>query len=197
MTGGAQPAELPRLDSLSAFAPAVVAEAQRRMDEVIAAVPFGRTVVGPGKEPGRDVPYLYHAAGTKMGWGALDPAHTVYEVLLFDSGGDEMRGSKGTYAVTTAVPPVDAFWSVTVYDTERGGHLHPNARERYHVNGATAVKNDDATVTVVFKQQCTASDTNCLDVPAGRFDVTVRYYLPHAEIITGAWKFPAIRRVAN
>src|SRR4029077_8753730 len=55
----------PRLDLLSAYPADVAAEANRRMDEVFATVPFTQTIVGPGKEPGRDVPYLYHSAGTK------------------------------------------------------------------------------------------------------------------------------------
>lgn len=105
-----------------------------------------------------------------------------------------MRGANGPYLVTTQTPPVDAFWSVTVYDTERGGRLHPNTHDRYHINDTAAVRNADGTVTFLFKQQCAASDSNCLDVPASRFDVTIRYYLPREPIVTGEWKFPAVIR---
>jgi hypothetical protein len=155
-------------------------------------VPFTRTVVGPGREPGRDVPYLYHAAGTKGGWGGPGPEHSAYEVLFLDSEGNEMHGSNGTYAVTTEAPPVDAFWSVTVYDSGRGGFLHPNEADRYHFNDATALRNADGTATFTFKRVCGAADSNCLEVPAGRFDVVARYYLPRNEIISGAWTFPRI-----
>ena len=187
----------PRLDLLSAYPADVVAEANRRMDEVFATVPFTQTIVGPGKEPGRDVPYLYHSAGTKGGWGGPDPSHSAYEALFFDKNGEEMRGSNGTYVVTTGVPPVDAFWSVTAYDSDRGGHLHPNHDDRYHFNGTTAVKNDDGSVTFTFKRACERSDRNCLEVPAGRFDVVARYYLPHKEIVSGAWRFPKIELAAE
>lgn len=193
---GAQPSQFPKLDLPSAFPADVVAEAQRRMDEVFATVPFTRTVVGPGREPGRDVPYLYHAAGTKGGWGGPDPEHSAYEALLLDRNGNEMKGSNGDYAVTTEAPPVDAFWSVTVYDTERGGFLHPNEADRYHFNDTTAARNADGTVTFTFKRGCGAADSNCLEVPAGRFDVVSRYYLPREEIISGAWTFPRIELVA-
>lgn len=189
---GCSPDRFPQLDLLSAFPADVVAEANRRMDQVFQTVPFSQTVAGPGKEPGRDVSYLYHSAGTKGGWGGPDPMHSAYEAIFFDNAGNTMRGASGTYTVTTAPPPVDAFWSVTVYDTERGGHLHPNNRDRYHINNTTAVKNADGTVTFTFKQVCRAIDTNCLDVPAGRFDVTVRYYLPRKEIVSGTWRFPKI-----
>jgi hypothetical protein len=108
-----------------------------------------------------------------------------------------MRGIRGTYSVTTEEPVVDAFWSVTVYDTERGGFLHPNRHDRYHINNTLAVRNADSTVTFTFKQTCNVDDTNCLEVPEGRFDVVARYYLPHEEIITGAWTFPKIRLVQD
>ena len=91
---------------------------------------------------------------------------------------------------TTEEPPVDAFWSVTVYDTERGGFLHPNEHDRYHINNTVAVKNADGTVTFTFKEHCEEGDLNCLDVPAGQFDLTTRYYLPSEEIIRGDWTFP-------
>ena len=47
-------------------------------------------------------------------------------------------------------------------------------------------------MSFTFKQDCGASDLNCLEVPGGRFDVAARYYLPHDEIITGAWTLPRI-----
>jgi hypothetical protein len=189
---GAPPVEIPRVDLLSSYPAAVVAEANRRMDETFLAVPFGATVVGPGMEPGHDVPYLYHSAGTKGGWGGPDPKHSAFENLFVDAGGNETTGDLGPYRVTTTPPPVDAFWSVTVYDTGRGGYLHPNDRNIYHINDTTAVRNVDGSVTFMFTRDCESADVNCLDVPAGRFDVTVRYYLPRAEILSGQWRFPRL-----
>jgi hypothetical protein len=194
---GAQPHEFPKVDLLGGYPAEVAAEANGRMDKVFATVPFSEVVVGPGKVPGRDVSYLYHAAGTKNGWGGPDPAHSAYEAIFFDKAGNEMTGATGTYVVTTPVPPVDAFWSVTVYDSERGGHFHPNQHDRYHINNTTAVRNDDGTVTFTFKRECAATDTNCLDVPPGKFDVAVRYYLPRQPILSGAWKFPKIDRISR
>ena len=60
-----------------------------------------------------------------------------------------------------------------------------------------AVKNDDETVTVLFKQSCGAQDRNCLEVPTGRFDVAARYYLPSEAIQTGAWTLPKIPSCAK
>ncbi len=194
---GEQPSEFPSLDLLSGYPVDVTDEANRRMDEAMATISFTDTIVGPGQEPGRDVPVLNHSAGTKGGWGGPDPSHSAYESILFDKNGDEMMGSKGTYTVTTEEPPVNAFWSITVYDTGRGGFLHPNDDDRYHINNTAATRNDDGTVTFTFKQDCESSDLNCLEVPPGRFDLSTRYYLPHDEIITGEWTWPKIELQAD
>jgi hypothetical protein len=194
---GEQPSEFPSLDLLSGYTAEVADEANRRMDEAMGTVLFTDTIVGPGQEPGRDVPFLSHASGTKFGWGGPHPSHSAYEGIFFDRNGDEMMGSNGTYTVTTEEPPVDAFWSITVYDTDRGGFLHPNDDDRYHINNTAAIRNDDGTVTFTFKQDCESSDLNCLEVPAGRFDLSTRYYLPHDEIITGEWTWPGIELQAD
>jgi len=189
---GNQPADYPQLDLLSGFPPEVVAEANKRMDETFQSTPLTQIVVSLGQEPGMDVSYLGHAAATKGAWGAPDPSHSAYETIFFDESGKEMMGSKGTYTVTTEEPPVNAFWSLTAYDTERGGFFHPNDEDRYHINSTGAVRNDDATVTFTFKQDCEAVDLNCLEVPGGKFDLVTRYYLPRDEIISGEWILPKI-----
>ena len=185
-------ATFPVVDLLSSFPEEVESAALQRLDETFAKVPFRETVVGPGQEPGRDVPYLNHSAGTKGGWGGPHASHSSYETLFFDVNGDDLDGSKGAYTVTTEEPPVDAFWSLTVYDTGRGGFLHPNEDDRYHINNTAAVRNNDGAVTFTFKQDCESADPNCLEVPAGRFDVAARYYLPHQPIIAGTWQLPGI-----
>ena len=195
---GSQPVtEFPQLDLLGKYSAAVADEANRQMDEVFSSVPVHQLILPHGQELGVDVSYLNHAAVTKHGWGAPDPSHSSYESIFFDENGDEMMGNKGTYTVTTEEPPVDAFWSVTAYDTDRGGFFHPNDDDRYHINNTGAVRNDDGSVTFMFKQNCETSDLNCLEVPAGRFDLVARYYLPHDKIITGDWTFPKVSLQAD
>ena len=182
--------EFPALDLLSEFDPKVAEEANRRMDEAFATVPFTDTIPRPGQELGKDVPYLHHAAGTKGAWGGPVPSHSAYEMIFVDQEGETLDGTKGTFTLTTTAPPVDAFWSITVYDTARGGHLHPNEDNRYHINNTGAVRNEDGTYTFTFKTKCEDGDLNCVEVPAGPFDLTARYYLPKEEIISGTWTMP-------
>jgi hypothetical protein len=181
--------EMPAVDLLSGFDEQVAQEAHRRMDELAGVVPFSKMIVGPGQEPGKDVPYLYHSAGTKEGWGGPATSHSAYEAMFTDESGATLEGSKGEYVLVTEAPQVDAFWSVTVYDSTTG-RLHPNDDDRYHINNTTAVRNEDGTYTFRFKMKCAGGDQNCLEVPAGPFDVIARYYLPQPEIMSGEWTIP-------
>ena len=182
----------PRVDVLSQFSQEVADEANRRIDQTFAESDFIDIVVRLDEEVGMDVSYLEHAASTKGAWGAPDPSHSAYETIFFDRNGEPMLGRNGTYTVTSESPPVDGFWSMTAYDTERGGFFHPNDDDRYHWNGTTATPNEDGTFTFTFKISCEDSDLNCLEVPEGQFDLITRYYLPSEEIIAGDWKFPGL-----
>lgn len=73
------------VDLLSEFDESVSTESVRRLDEAMRNVPFTQTIVGPGQEPGRDVPYLNHSAGTKGGWGGPHPSHSAYEAFFVDA----------------------------------------------------------------------------------------------------------------
>lgn len=181
--------EFPKLDLLSSFDDTVVSRANELMDSVFANVPFSDMVASPQQVP-NEVSYLYLAAGTKGAWGGPVVQHSTYQMIFFDANSNELDGSKGIYTITTNEPPVNAFWSVTVYDTDKGGFFHPNKDDRYHINNTTAVKNDDGTYTFTFKTACTGDDINCLEVPAGKFDITVRYYLPKQELTSGKWSMP-------
>ena len=189
---GDPPVEFPVVDLLGDFSEEVVAAADQKLDETFASVPFGKTVAGPGQEPGREVSFVNFAAGTKGGWGGPATSHSSYETIFFDKNGEKLQGRSGPYTVTTEEPSVDAFWSITVYDTDRGGYLHPNDEDRYHINNTGAVRNDDGTITFLFKQSCERSDVNCLEVPAGHFDLAARYYLPDEAIESGEWTLPKI-----
>lgn len=195
---GPVPEDFPVVDLLSGFSAAVATEANWRMDQVFGnKMPFRLTVVGPGQVLGENVPLLSHSAGTRGGWGGPGTAHSSYETINVDRQQEPLTGASGTYSVTTEPPPVKAFWSLTVYDSERGGFLHPNKHDRYHINDTLAVPNEDGTVTFLFKQDCKITDVNCLEVPAGRFDFVARYYLPSQEIRSGDWELSPLELVSQ
>jgi len=186
--------QLPVVDVLSEFDEPVAQEADRRMQETKKTVPYSKMIAGPGQEPGKDVAYLNFATGTKEGWGGPATSHSAYESMYNDESGETLDGSKGEYVLVTEAAPVNAFWSVTIYDSTTG-RFHPNDENRYHINNTTAVKNEDGTYTFRFKVKCADGDVNCLEVPAGPFDVAARYYLPQPEIMSGEWTMTRPSRV--
>ncbi len=186
---GPKIAAITKQDLLGGFDEKVVKEANRQMEETSKSTPFSDQVAGPDDVPDK-VSYLQLATGTKFGWGGPVTSHSAYEMIFADKNGEPMNGKNGTYTITTEEPPVDAFWSITVYDTDRGGFLHPNKDDRYHINNTAAVKNGDGTVTFLFKTNCEKDDVNCLEVPEGKFDLATRYYLPKEVIRSGEWTMP-------
>ena len=82
--------------------------------------------------------------------------------------------------------PVDAFWSISVYNAE--GHFQKNTFGAYALNNITAKKEADGTVPVQFGD-CDGKILNCLPIMPG-WNYMVRLYRPRAEILNGTWKFP-------
>ena len=146
------------LDLLSEFDAETVKAAEAQMEEVSNTTPFREMVAGPGDVPDK-VSYLQLAASAKHAWGGPVPSHSAYEGFFSDANGDTLVGAEGPYTLTTEEPPVDAFWSVTVYDTSTG-RFFGNPDSRYHINNTMSVKNDDGTVTFLFKTDCAETDVN-------------------------------------
>jgi hypothetical protein len=71
------------------------------------------------------------------------------------------------------------------------GFFELNDQGAYSVNNLTATRNDDGSVTVHFGG-CGDGRPNCLPIIDG-WNYLVRLYRPHAEILDGAWTFPAIQ----
>jgi hypothetical protein len=82
--------------------------------------------------------------------------------------------------------PVDAFWSISVYNAE--GHFQKNPFNSYALNNIIAKKGADGSVAVQFGG-CDGKIQNCLPIMPG-WNYMVRLYRPRAEILDGSWKFP-------
>ncbi len=126
----------------------------------------------------RPVDYLVGAAA---GWGGL-PNYAAEYVI------DSVDGNDGTtpFAVTVKDGPVDAFWSVTVYNAD--GYLEANDRGVYSYNSVTSETNDDGSYTIHFGA-CGDGRVNCIPITPG-WNYAVRMYQPRQEILDGEWTFP-------
>jgi hypothetical protein len=87
--------------------------------------------------------------------------------------------------------PVDAFWSISVYNAE--GYFQKNAFDAYTLNSVTAKKNADGSVAIQFGG-CDGKIPNCLPTMPG-WNYMVRLYRPRAEIVNGTWVFPEAQAV--
>ena len=128
---------------------------------------------------------IAHLIGTAAGWGGNPDKDATYLA-------GEVTKNDGKTIYTVDVPadvPVDAFWSVTVYNA--AGYFEKNRDDAYSVNSITGRKNADGSVTVQFGG-CDVKVPNCLPIMNG-WNYTVRLYRPRAEILDGTWKFPLLQ----
>jgi hypothetical protein len=122
-----------------------------------------------------------HLIGTAAGWGGL-PEHEAYYVNV-DPG-----LPVGEYQLTVRDVPVDAFWSISLYNAE--GYFEPNDRNANSVNNITATPDADGSITIHFGG-CGDNRLNCLPIMDG-WNYIVRLYQPRPEILDGSWTFPSI-----
>jgi len=127
-----------------------------------------------------DVDPVHYLVGAASGWGGNPVTEAAYEFGFVDK-------NDGTpYTVTAKDVPVDAFWSITVYNAD--GYIEKNDLGVYSFNDVTAKHNDDGSVTINFGG-CEDGRINCLPISDG-WNYAVRLYKPRQEILDGTWTFP-------
>jgi para-nitrobenzyl esterase len=128
-----------------------------------------------------EVDPIAHLLATAAGWGGNPSAAAVY-----DFGVPSPNDGRTMLKLTVRDVPVDAFWSISVYNAK--GFFEKNELNSYSLNSLTAKPNADGSFTVQFGG-CTAKSANCLVTPAG-WNYVVRLYKPRKPILDGTWKFP-------
>ncbi|HEX2329447.1 MAG TPA: DUF1254 domain-containing protein [Candidatus Angelobacter sp.] len=136
---------------------------------------------------GRDeVDPVRHLVGTAMAWGGNPERDAVYLNIT-----PPQNDGKTVHRLTVEDVPVDAFWSISVYNAQ--GYFEKNSNNAYTLNNLTAEKNQDGSVTVQFGG-CDGKSPNCLPITSG-WNYIVRLYRPRAEILNGTWEFPEAQPV--
>lgn len=169
---------------------------------------YGRTIDGwsYGERPlgnlGDD--HLYRAYIALTGLGALEPAEAVYMTCGVDAAGRPLSGT-GRYTVTFppgGLPPVRAFWSLTVYEVTPEGRafLVDNPIGRHAVGDRTPDLRSEADGSLTIHLQRERPDdtpaaANWLPAPAGPMRLVLRAYEPQDALIEGRYRVPAVRRV--
>ena len=171
--GGSGPFEAPDWDTEK------LAAARKALNDLAAEVSFDSARAFGRKD---EVDPVHYLVGGIAGWAGL-PAHgAVYLINAVDQ-----NDGKTPYVVTAKDVPVDAFWSVTVYNAD--GYMEPNDMGRNNYNNVTAEPNDDGSITV-HMGACDDGRVNCIPITPG-WSYAVRLYQPREEILDGSWTFPA------
>ena len=131
-----------------------------------------------------DTDPVRHLIGSANAWGG-NPARDAFYLTVVPSQNDGTT----VHRLTVEDVPVDGFWSVTVYNKD--GYFTANEQNAYSLNNITAVKTADGSTTIQFGG---AGADNLLPITPG-WNYTVRLYRPRAEILDGAWTFPAAEPV--
>jgi hypothetical protein len=142
--------------------------------------------------------YLKRAIVAQLGLGANLPEDAIYPVNLADDTGRPLDGAyKYTLHFDKAnLPPAEAFWSVTLYDSD--GFQVPNALNRFNLSSWMPLKyNMDGSVDLYFQNESPGADkeANWLPAPKGAFNLLLRLYAPKSEALTGKWNPPVVTRV--
>jgi len=128
-----------------------------------------------------EVDPIRHLIGTAAAWGGNPDRDATYLNIT-----PAKNDGNTVYKLNVRDVPVDAFWSVSLYNAE--GYYEKNPYDAYSINSITGKKSADGSIAIQFGG-CDGKIPNCLPIMKG-WNYTVRLYRPRAEILNGKWKFP-------
>jgi len=128
-----------------------------------------------------EVDPIRHLIGTAAAWGGNPDRDATYLNIT-----PAKNDGNTVYKLNVRDVPVDAFWSVSLYNAE--GYYEKNPYDAYSINSITGKKSADGSIAIQFGG-CDGKIPNCLPIMKG-WNYTVRLYHPRAEILNGKWKFP-------
>ena len=139
--------------------------------------------------------FLLRAAAALAGIYGNDAVEAMYPLAANDNHGEKLDGSKHTYTITFPsgeFPPVNAFWSITMYDGKTQ-LLIDNPINRYLINSPMLPelkKNPDGSLTIYVQAKSPGADkeSNWLPAPDGPIYMVMRLYWPKEEALNGTWK---------
>jgi hypothetical protein len=139
-------------------------------------LPDSKRMFGPRAE----VDPVRHLIGSALAWGGNPEKDAIYLNVT-----PKQNDGKTAYRLTVKDVPVDAFWSISVYNAE--GYFQANQENAYSLNNLSAKRGEDGSIAVHFGGD--AKSPNYLPIVSG-WNYIVRLYRPRKDIIDGTWKFP-------
>ena len=146
----------------------------------------------------RDASYLARALAARGGLWGNHGYEAAYPMTYVDADGDQLDG-RNRYTLTfDQDPPVDAFWSITMYDLPEF-YLVANSIGRYSIGDRTpGLRHDsDGSLTIVIQHEQPSDTSNWLPAPAAPFRPLMRLYQPQDAILDGTYKIPPIAKAVS
>lgn len=145
--------------------------------------------------------YVQRALITAIGLGANRPQDAIYPTSEVDATGQPYNGANKyvMHFPQGQMPPVNGFWSLTMYNAEY--FFYGNPLNRYTLSARNDLKrNADGSVDLYLQHESPGPDkeSNWLPAPADKFILMLRLYWPSEKspsIINGTWKIPAVKKV--
>ncbi|RLD82506.1 MAG: hypothetical protein DRJ10_04975 [Bacteroidetes bacterium] len=145
--------------------------------------------------------YLLRSAIAVHSLGNAIPEEAMFFHGFFDHEGKKLNGNN-QYIIhfePNELPPVDAFWSVTLYNED--GYLVDNSINRYSLSDRSdgLQFNEDNSLDLYVQHKAPNEDnqSNWLPSPKTEFTLTLRAYMPKTELLNLEWKIPAITRITQ
>ncbi|HYC17430.1 MAG TPA: DUF1254 domain-containing protein [Pseudolabrys sp.] len=146
--------------------------------------------------------YLMRALVTAIGLGANRPQDAVYPTSLKDADGKAYDGANKyvMHFPKGQLPPVQGFWSLTMYDDKY--FFVSNPINRYSISARQSLKTNPDGSTDLYIQKDSPGpekEANWLPAPASKFILMLRMYWPNEKppsIINGTWTIPPVKKVA-
>jgi hypothetical protein len=147
----------------------------------------------------RTTAYVTRAVAARLGLWGNHGYEARYDILWEDENGDDLDGAHSYELTLSPAPPVDAFWSLTMYD-EPDYYLVANPIDRYSIGDRTPglQVGADGSVTIVMQKESpgTAKESNWLPAPSGKFRPVLRSYQPTGSMVTGEYVLPKVRKTS-
>ena len=149
--------------------------------------------------------YMKRAVVAAFGWPANLQQDAVYPYTTVDAKGEKLTGAN-KYTITFAkgqLPPVNGFWSFTMYMIDQGWWFVPNPLNKFTVSLRDKPKfNADGSLTLYFQNESPGKDkeANWLPAPKGEFIPMLRMYWPKDKapsILDGSWVPPRVQKVGG
>ena len=143
--------------------------------------------------------YLERARAARGGLWGNHGYEAAYAMVYEDREGGLLNGANRYELRFQAAPPVNAFWSVTMYGVP-DFYLVDNPIDRYSIGDRTPDLSygDDGSLTIFMQRdepQTPEARANWLPTPAGAFRPLMRMYEPKVAILDGSYELPGIERL--